>query len=152
MKNSKTAFVIITFSYLITFYSCSTTDENSSGHTYMDDMYQAPAIESDKAEINESSVALDKQSKMSEIDLQEGEKLYTIACASCHGANGSGDGLVVEKGGHARPNPYQNLNLEGILEVITNGKGVMGSHKSILDENERWQVANYVLHLQEQMK
>lgn len=76
----------------------------------------------------------------------DGEKLYTKFCLHCHGASGAGDGKV---GGKlpGPPPPYSSIQglTEGrIFHVITYGKGMMGPHASLVNQEERWKLVYYV--------
>jgi mono/diheme cytochrome c family protein len=76
----------------------------------------------------------------------DGEKLYGKFCVHCHGATGAGDGKVGQKL-PGPPPPYQgNKTLtEGrIFHVITYGKGMMGPHMSLLNQEERWKLVYFV--------
>ncbi|MCH2216449.1 MAG: cytochrome c [Flavobacteriales bacterium] len=85
--------------------------------------------------------------------IEMGKGIYTNFCVQCHGAEGQGNGPVVEKGGHPAPNAYNSPNLKELPEgkmfhTLTYGKGAMGSHASQLTKVERWKVIAYVKHLQ----
>ncbi len=76
----------------------------------------------------------------------EGEVLFSKFCIHCHGATGAGDGKVGAKL-PGPPPPYQgNKDLtEGrIFHVITYGKGLMGAHQSLLNQEERWKLVYFV--------
>ncbi len=94
--------------------------------------------------------------------LEEGEKLYGIFCAHCHGLNGEGDGSVTHPAYSAVPayndsekiRPRANIpmsELKGghIYHAITYGLNAMGPHASLLNEEERWKV---VLYIQEKLQ
>lgn len=85
--------------------------------------------------------------------IEEGTKIYADFCVHCHGAEGQGNGAVVEKGGHPAPPAYNSAQLINLPEgkmfhTITYGKGVMGSHASQLTKAQRWKVIAYVKTLQ----
>ena len=88
----------------------------------------------------------------SDMTIEEGKVLYDKFCVHCHGKTGQGDGPVVSVGGHPPPNAYNNqlkdLPEGKIFHSITYGKGVMGSHASQLNKEERWKVVHYVQTLQ----
>jgi mono/diheme cytochrome c family protein len=89
---------------------------------------------------------------MTEATVAKGKVLYEKFCVHCHGVQGKGDGPVVERGGHAPPGAYdgplKDLPEGKMYHSITYGKGVMGSHASQLDKEERWLVVHYVRYLQ----
>jgi hypothetical protein len=79
--------------------------------------------------------------------IAQGEVLYKRYCMHCHGAEGKGDGPVSTKfngianiaGGQIKNYP------EGrIFHVITKGKGMMWSHASQINPEERWKISHYV--------
>lgn len=84
-----------------------------------------------------------------EENVAEGERLYNIYCWHCHGKKGKNDGPIFKS--KKMPGPawaaYSDIKdrPEGqIYHVITYGKGLMGSHASLLDPDERWKVIHYV--------
>lgn len=84
--------------------------------------------------------------------LDRGEARYGIYCAICHGARGDGDGTVVKRGFPAPPS-YRTPRLLGaspayIVDVITNGHGVMYSYADRVEPADRWAIAAYVKALQ----
>lgn len=83
--------------------------------------------------------------------LAEGKILYTRICSHCHGETGEGDGLVGQKF-KGVPNfkngRYATLPQGHIFHVITNGRGRMMPHGSIVNPEERWKIALYVQQLQ----
>jgi mono/diheme cytochrome c family protein len=89
---------------------------------------------------------------MDEMTVAKGQDLYTKFCMHCHGESGMGDGAVVTNGGFPPPPAYngalKNLPEGKMFHTITYGKGVMGSHASQLNKEERWQVIQYIKVLQ----
>ncbi len=85
-------------------------------------------------------------------NLKEGEELYGKFCVHCHGATGQGDGPVGLKLPGAPPayTAADKINMtEGeLFQIITYGKGFMGSHASQVSQTERWKLVLYVQHLQ----
>jgi len=85
-------------------------------------------------------------------NLKEGEELYAKFCVHCHGSTGQGDGAVGLKL-PGPPPPYTaadkiNMTEGEIFQIITYGKGLMGSHASQVSQTERWKLVLYVQHLQ----
>ena len=83
--------------------------------------------------------------------LTEGGAIYGKFCVHCHGDAGKGDGKVGLKLPGAPPaydGPLKNLSEGKMFYTITNGKGLMGSHASQLNVEERWKVIYYVQKLQ----
>lgn len=83
------------------------------------------------------------------VTLAEGAELFGIFCVHCHGAKGDGQGVLVQRGKFLGVPNYadRDINLGSIFYVITNGKGVMGSHASQVTPEERWKLARYVMKL-----
>ncbi len=80
-----------------------------------------------------------------------GDTLYHTFCAVCHGVAGAGDGPVGPK--VAAPSiltPRAIGYSDGYLYSITRyGRGIMGKYgDKITDQDDRWQVVNYVRQLQ----
>ena len=85
-------------------------------------------------------------------NLKQGEELYGKFCVHCHGATGQGDGLVGMKL-PGPPPPYTaadkiNMTEGELFQIITYGKGLMGSHASQVSQEERWKLVLYVQKLQ----
>ncbi|WP_333810387.1 c-type cytochrome [Flavobacterium sp.] len=80
---------------------------------------------------------------------EKGKELYNIYCAICHGEKGDGKGNLVVKEKFLGVPSYKDREItEGsIFHVVTYGLNSMGSHANQLSQQERWQVANYVLKL-----
>jgi mono/diheme cytochrome c family protein len=84
--------------------------------------------------------------------LQRGEILYSINCAVCHGADGTGDGTL---SGFFTPPPadltgkdVQELLDADIFLTVTQGLGDMLKLAENLSPSQRWDVVNYVRSLQ----
>ncbi|HET6244772.1 MAG: cytochrome c [Bacteroidetes bacterium] len=92
--------------------------------------------------------------ELNEATLAEGKRLYTNYCMMCHGENGKGDGILVQREKFPPPPSYisdQIINLpEGkMFHTVTFGKGLMGSHASQLTKIQRWKIIHYVQKLQQ---
>ena len=90
-----------------------------------------------------------------EANLENGKKMYTIYCVSCHGKKGDGNGWLVQKekiGGVPAYNDAGRAITEGsTYHVLMYGKGIMGSHSSQLTYKERWQIVQYVEKLKSEL-
>ncbi len=100
---------------------------------------------------SEEGYTLAKDSLMSPIkttdkNLEKGKELYNIFCAICHGDKGDGQGiLMINETFLGVPNYKDREITDGsIYHVIMYGRNMMGSHASQLNDNERWQVVQYV--------
>ena len=82
---------------------------------------------------------------------KECKEYYLRFCSHCHGEKGEGDGLVGEIYGGVANLKRPDLVSAGdghIYHVITNGKGRMNAHESLVEPLERWMIVNYVRQLQ----
>jgi len=95
---------------------------------------------------------------MSEETLKVGLKYFQTNCAVCHGSHGEGGekNPVGEKMA-LKPPQLTSAKINGwtdgqIYHVITMGQGVMGPYASHIPQKYRWQVVNYIRHLQKEAK
>jgi mono/diheme cytochrome c family protein len=84
--------------------------------------------------------------------LQRGRERYAIFCTVCHGADGNGKGIVVERG-FSPPPSYHDERLRSaddgyLFDVITNGKGAMYPYASRVPTEDRWAIVAYIRALQ----
>lgn len=93
-------------------------------------------------------------SDLSFAEQAEGERLYGIYCAVCHGEKGGNDGSVSSKQSSVKPSwaNYQDKYIKEMAagkmyHVVTYGKNNMGSYASALSPRERWSVISYVKRL-----
>lgn len=90
--------------------------------------------------------------------LKTGLKYYSTNCAICHGDKGEGGAKssIGEKMSLTPPSILSekiNKWTDGqIYHVITMGQGVMGPYASHIPQKYRWQVVNYIRHLQKENK
>jgi len=83
-------------------------------------------------------------------DVFDGKKLFGIFCINCHGVNGEGNGFLITSG--KVPIKPANMTDERLVltsrgelfHVVTVGFGLMGSYGSILSEQDRWKVVEYI--------
>jgi len=85
--------------------------------------------------------------KSDQASLDRGKQAFMTNCTSCHGATAKGDGPV---GANLNPKPT-NLTImagnhpDGDFEwKIANGRGSMPAWKTVLNEDQRWDVVNYI--------
>ncbi len=92
--------------------------------------------------------------QLTEENLKTGVKYYTIHCTVCHGSNGEGgDKASVAETMALKPPALTSDKIKGwtdgqIYHVITMGQGMMGPYASHIPAKYRWQVVNYIRHLQ----
>jgi cytochrome c553 len=81
-----------------------------------------------------------------------GQERYNIFCTPCHGYDGRGDGIVVQKG-FVQPTSFHAQRLLDqpvgyYVGAITNGFGRMYSYASRVPPEDRWAIASYIKALQ----
>lgn len=106
-------------------------------------------LSKDEAEV--AGVELKNPLEKNELNLAEGQVLYTRFCAPCHGDQGDGQGLVGQKFKGVpsySAGRVASLTEGHIYHVITNGRGRMMPHGSQVDPIERWKIVMYVQQLQ----
>ncbi|WP_233265992.1 cytochrome c [Formosa sp. L2A11] len=85
------------------------------------------------------------------IDFSKGKELFDIYCGICHGTKGDGQGTLVKRekilGVPKYDDAGRNISVGSIYHTIYYGKNAMGSYKNQLLDEERWQVAAYVMKL-----
>lgn len=90
-----------------------------------------------------------------EENLAKGKELYDLYCAICHGNKGDGQGTLVKRekilGVPSYADAARDINVGSVNHVIYYGLNSMGSHASQLNPNERWQVAEYVMKLKQDL-
>lgn len=79
---------------------------------------------------------------------EKGKELYDIYCAICHGEKGDGKGTLVKREKILGVPSYADIGraiTEGsIYHVMYYGINSMGSYASQTNEQERWQIVQYV--------
>lgn len=90
--------------------------------------------------------------------LRRGKERYDISCKVCHGLSGDGKGVTSFYGIAGIANLHEarfgsDQYPDGrIFEVITKGKGLMGSYGASVPVRDRWAIVAYVRALQNAMK
>ena len=85
--------------------------------------------------------------KSDAVSVERGKKLYFQNCSSCHGAKAMGDGPA---GAALNPKPANLVAMSGghpdgdFAWKINNGRGAMPAWKSVLKENQVWDLVNYI--------
>lgn len=99
-----------------------------------------------------------------EKNIEEGEALYGMFCAHCHGKNGDGKGSVTHPVYGAIPAYNDNVQIRrtgstmselkdgNIYHAITYGLNAMGPHASQISPEERWKIIMFVNNLQKEEK
>ena len=84
--------------------------------------------------------------------MARGRERFDIFCSPCHGATGTGDGMVVRRG-FRRPPPLADERLRKappghFFDVMTNGFGAMPDYAAQVRPADRWAVTAYIRALQ----
>lgn len=84
-----------------------------------------------------------------------GKGLYAIYCAVCHGDKGDGQGILVKRekflGVPSFADVARDVTVGITYHTIYYGLNSMGSYAGQLDTKERWQVAEYVMSLKQDL-
>ncbi|MEA1784587.1 cytochrome c [Arenibacter sp. GZD96] len=88
-------------------------------------------------------------------NLNKGKQLYTVYCAICHGDKGDGKGYLVQRekllGIPTYADAARDITVGSTYHTIYHGLNAMGSYAGQLNIEERWQVAEYVMKLKEDL-
>lgn len=88
-------------------------------------------------------------------NLAVGKELYNIYCAICHGTKGDGQGNLVKRekilGVPSYADAARNITEGSTYHAIYYGLNSMGSYAVQLNHKERWQVAEYVVKLKQDL-
>ncbi len=86
--------------------------------------------------------------KIDTVLLHRGQERYTIFCAPCHGATGTGNGVMTQHGmvGVASiSDALHRLMPDGqFFDVISHGKGRMASYERQIPVRDRWAIVAYL--------
>ena len=108
-------------------------------------------IENSTQGYEEAKATLNSPLDSTQVDMQRGKELYDIYCGICHGNKGKGQGTLVKRekilGIPSYDDAGRAINEGSIYHTIYYGKNAMGSYANQLNEEERWQVVDYVLKL-----
>lgn len=85
--------------------------------------------------------------------LARGKNRFNTFCLPCHGADGKGQGKVVQKGFAPPPSlvvqKASDYTDSKIFHIISAGQGVMPKYADKLSEVDRWAVVHYIRSMQE---
>jgi mono/diheme cytochrome c family protein len=101
---------------------------------------------------------------MTEAVLKRGQQRFGIFCSMCHGADGTGNGKIVERGFTRPPSyltdlsrgylrrgekmPLRDAPVGYLFDVVTNGYGAMASYREQIGPRDRWAIVGYIRVLQ----
>jgi mono/diheme cytochrome c family protein len=84
--------------------------------------------------------------------VKHGQEVFDINCSACHGRDGYGEGMVVQRGFPQPPSFHsqrlRNAPVGHFFEVITHGYGVMYPFGSRISPADRWAIICYIRALQ----
>ncbi|HXF64013.1 MAG TPA: cytochrome c [Caldilineaceae bacterium] len=84
--------------------------------------------------------------------LARGQERYTIFCAPCHGLDGQGDGMIVQRGFSPPPSFHEErlraAPVGHYFQVITEGLGAMYGYGDRVQPEDRWAIIAYIRALQ----
>lgn len=85
-----------------------------------------------------------------------GKQLYTIYCAVCHGDNGDGKGILVQREKFLGIPSYADIGRDitegSVYHVMYYGLNAMGSYASQTSIEERWLIDLYVMSLKDELQ
>ena len=83
----------------------------------------------------------------------EGKELYGVYCAVCHGSKGDGQGILMTREKFLGIPSYADRDITdgSIYHVLMYGKNAMGSHAGQVNSTERWQIAQHVMYLRNEL-
>ena len=79
--------------------------------------------------------------------LAAGAELYRIYCTSCHGADGSGDGILVDffdRTGDLRDSEVQEAADGELYNTVREGGFTMPAFANTLSVSERWAIIHHI--------
>lgn len=80
--------------------------------------------------------------------LKYAKVIYTTYCTPCHGTGGKGDGIAaasLPKKPANHTSDYVQKQSDGALYwMVTTGNSPMPSYKTVLTNNQRWELINYI--------
>jgi mono/diheme cytochrome c family protein len=84
--------------------------------------------------------------------LRRGQERFNIFCSPCHGRDGDGAGMVVQRGYRRPPTFHQDRLRQAppghFFDVMTSGFGAMPDYSAQVPVRDRWAIAAYIRVLQ----
>jgi mono/diheme cytochrome c family protein len=100
----------------------------------------------------EQQLLLDLPMPITATLLARGQERFGIYCAVCHGDDGYGEGMIVQRGFPAPPSFHTDRLRQApaghFFDVMTRGYGVMYPYASRISPEDRWAITAYIRALQ----
>lgn len=84
--------------------------------------------------------------------MARGRERFNVFCSPCHGRNGLGNGMIVQRGFRQPPSFHEdrlrNAPVGYFFDVITHGFGAMQDYSAQVPVADRWAIAAYIRALQ----
>ncbi len=127
-------------------------DAHHNGNPMEGDVHDHSAIEhmTGPHAIPQEAADIPNPIAFSDASVAEGQTIYAANCAVCHGENGRGDGptaaSLAMSPADLHESHVQDLTDGALFYVITNGRSgtPMPAWEEVLDEDQRWNVVNYL--------
>lgn len=102
--------------------------------------------------LQNGQLALDIPVAITPTLLARGQEEFGIFCAVCHGADGYGQGMIVQRGFPEPPSFHTDRLRRApaghFFDVMTRGYGVMYPYASRVSPSDRWAITAYIRALQ----
>lgn len=100
----------------------------------------------------EKKGAITDRPEINQALLARGQERFNIFCTPCHGRDGYGEGIVVERG-YPQPATFHDERLRGVADqhmfsVISRGLGKMPPYRAQIPVHDRWAIVAYIRALQ----
>jgi len=91
--------------------------------------------------------------EQTDVHRAEGKELYGVYCAVCHGSKGDGQSILMTREKFLGIPSYADRDITdgSIYHVLMYGKNAMGSHAGQVNATERWQIAQHVMYLRNEL-
>ena len=126
-------------------------DKQKPNREFAPDMYESAAYKTypypNTLEGYEQAKASLRADASLTVDAARGRALYNVYCALCHGEQGDGKGVLVQRGKVFGVPQFAGRDFtEGsIYHVLYYGRNAMPAFATQLTEEERWQIVKQVL-------
>jgi mono/diheme cytochrome c family protein len=85
-------------------------------------------------------------------DMDRGQERFNIYCSPCHGREGDGNGMVVQRGYRLAASLHTDRLRQAtpgyLYDVMRNGFGVMPDYRAQITVEDRWRIVAYIRALQ----